>query len=185
LSFRKILIVLFSSISILCFGIAFTNIFIQSDNFMEKESYDALSSHSNRMMEDHLTKNVEEQPQFKPDLSKLNLYSSSLLLANLDENEILFEKNSQKTIYPASLTKIMTSIVAIEHLPSLEESISVSETIFPYLVEQNASIAGFFPNEKARAIDLLYGVMLPSGADASIVGKAYSRFGSGIRQADE
>jgi len=98
----------------------------------------------------------------------VNLHSSNAILVNLDTNKILLDKSSDEIIYPASLTKIMTVLVAIENIPNLQEKILLPKSIFKGLYEENASMAGFLPNEEVTAEDLLYGTMLPSGADASI-----------------
>ncbi|MEY9974025.1 D-alanyl-D-alanine carboxypeptidase (penicillin-binding protein 5/6) [Lysinibacillus sp. RC46] len=98
----------------------------------------------------------------------VNLHSSNAILVNLDTNKILLDKDSDEIIYPASLTKIMTVLVAIENIPNLQEKIVLPKSIFKNLYEENASMAGFLPNEEVTAEDLLYGSMLPSGADASI-----------------
>lgn len=97
-----------------------------------------------------------------------DLYSSNAILISLDDNEILLDKSSDEKIYPASLTKIMTAIVAIENLPDLDEQIYLSEDMFEKLYSENASMAGFLPNEKVAAIDLIYGALLPSGAESCI-----------------
>lgn len=97
-----------------------------------------------------------------------NLYSSNAILIQLDNHSVLMQKNSKQRIYPASLTKIMTAIVAIEKLPNLRENITLPNSMFQKLYKADASMAGFKPDEKVRAIDLLYGVMLPSGAECCI-----------------
>ena len=97
---------------------------------------------------------------------KLN--SSNAILIRLTDNTMLMQKNSEEKIYPASLTKMMTAIVAIENLPDLKKEIKLTNSTFQGLYEADASMAGFKPGEHVRAIDLLYGVMLPSGAEASI-----------------
>ncbi|QUH19296.1 D-alanyl-D-alanine carboxypeptidase family protein [Alkaliphilus sp. B6464] len=97
-----------------------------------------------------------------------DLYSSNAILISLDDNTILLDKSSDERIYPASLTKIMTAILAIENLPDLGEMIHLPEDMFQELYSKNASMAGFLPNEKVAAIDLIYGVLLPSGAESSI-----------------
>ena len=66
----------------------------------------------------------------------------------------------------ASMTKIMTALLTIENLPDLNETITVPEDIFEELTAQDASVAGFNPYEQPTVRDLLYGVLLPSGADA-------------------
>lgn len=97
-----------------------------------------------------------------------NLHSPNAILVRLDDHTILMRKNSEQKIYPASLTKIMTAIVAIENLSDLQKKIELPNAMFQKLNEADASMAGFQPNEKVKAIDLLYGVMLPSGAECCI-----------------
>lgn len=101
-------------------------------------------------------------------VSQGNLYSSNAILIRLEDDTVLMEKNSDEKIYPASLTKMMTAIVAIENLPDLNEKIELTWSMFEGLYLANASMAGFKAGEKVRAIDLLYGVMLPSGAESCI-----------------
>jgi len=97
-----------------------------------------------------------------------NLNSSNAILVRLDNHSVLMQKNSKQTIYPASLTKIMTAIVAIESLSDLQAKVALPNSLFQKLYKADASMAGFIPDEKVRAIDLLYGVMLPSGAESCI-----------------
>lgn len=96
------------------------------------------------------------------------LYSPYLILVDLKDQKVVTNIRSEERIYPASLTKIMTTIVAIENIADLKETIILEKVIFPDLYKANASMAGFLPGEEVSAIDLLYGTMLPSGADASI-----------------
>jgi len=109
-----------------------------------------------------------ELPQKSEINLDVNLHSSNAILVNLDTNKILLDKGSDEIIYPASLTKIMTVLVAIENIPNIQDKILLPKSIFKDLYEENASMAGFLPNEEVTAEDLLYGSMLPSGADASI-----------------
>jgi D-alanyl-D-alanine carboxypeptidase (penicillin-binding protein 5/6) len=97
-----------------------------------------------------------------------NLYSSNVVLTSLDDNQILLNRAGDEKIYPASLTKIMTAILAIENLPDLNEKIHLSENMFKKLYSEDAAMSGFSPNEKVEAIDLIYGVLLPSGAESCI-----------------
>ncbi len=98
----------------------------------------------------------------------VSLYSSNAILVALSDNTVLFDKKSDEKLYPASLTKIMTAIVAIESITSPEEKILLSPSIFEGLYSENASMAGFLPDEEVAAIDLLYGTLLPSGAECSV-----------------
>lgn len=118
-----------------------------------------------------------EMPQKSDNMFNLDLYSSNAILVSLADRAVLLDKNSEEIIYPASLTKLMTVFVALENIPNLKEKIILKSGIFTNLYEENASMAGFLPNEEVTAEDLLYGAMLPSGAEASI-GLAESIAGS-------
>lgn len=93
------------------------------------------------------------------------LHSPSAILVRLGDHAVLMQKQSGRKIYPASLTKMMTAIVAIEKLPDLQKKIELPSAIFQPLYKEDASMAGFQPGEKVGAIDLLYGALLPSGAE--------------------
>lgn len=88
------------------------------------------------------------------------------VVVNLDENNIIYEKNADKIMYPASMTKIMTVYTALNHLDDLNQEITLNGDVFKGLAEANASVAGFYLGESVPIKDLLYGIMLPSGADA-------------------
>ena len=108
-----------------------------------------------------------------------NLYSPYAILVDVSSEEIMSEHNSSEKIYPASLTKIMTAILAIENTPNLEQHITLPYEIFPSLYAENASMAGFQPEENVSLKDLLYGIMLPSGAECCI---AFAEHISGSEQ---
>lgn len=100
------------------------------------------------------------------EVSRINSQYAALIQA--DGGKVIWEMNGDEFMYPASLTKIMTAIVAIEELESLEQQITLSNGIFEVLHGQNATQAGFLAGESVRAIDLLYGAMLPSGAECCL-----------------
>lgn len=96
----------------------------------------------------------------------LNLVSDYALLVNLTTNEVIYEKNAYQRTYPASLTKMMTVLVGIEHRPDGPITIDID---YNTLAEEGAAIAGFVNGESVSYDDLLYGTMLPSGADAALM----------------
>lgn len=100
------------------------------------------------------------------DISGIN--SPYGILMDGRSGRILGSSAAEERIYPASLTKMMTTIVALEELDSPDTEITLSSEVFNGLAEQDATQAGFQPGETVRAIDLLYGVMLPSGAECCI-----------------
>lgn len=98
-------------------------------------------------------------------VSALEIDSTNAILYNLNEDKVVFEKNSTEITSIASLTKIMTTIVAIENIDNLDEKITIKEKDFNGLYD--ASLAGFKVGEEVTYKDLLYGTMLPSGAEAT------------------
>lgn len=105
----------------------------------------------------------ESNPAVEVDLK--NLYSPYAILIDLASGDCLAEHDAGSRIYPASLTKIMTAVLAIENTEDLEEIITLPTEFFQQLYAEDASMAGFQPGERARLRDLLYGILLPSGAE--------------------
>lgn len=99
---------------------------------------------------------------------KNSIYSPNAILVSVDDKTILMDKNAGKKIYPASMTKIMTAIVAIEEIPDLQQTVCIPKQVIDQMNAQDASMAGFGADENVRAIDLLYGAILPSGAECCI-----------------
>lgn len=97
----------------------------------------------------------------------IDLYSQNAILLN-SEGKTLLTKNAEERIAPASLTKIMTVHVALQHLSNLQQTIEMPSTIYPYLERENASMAGFLPHEIVTVEDLLNGALLSSGAEACV-----------------
>ena len=94
----------------------------------------------------------------------VDLASKYVILYNLKDNYKLLDIKSSERVQVASLTKIMTCIVAIENINNLDEKISINSNVFSGISEY--SKAGFNIGDKVTYRDLLYGAMLPSGADA-------------------
>ena len=94
------------------------------------------------------------------------LYSKNIMVYNVDEGKVLYEKSADKSTPIASLTKIMTTLVALENIEDLDEKIKITWGMLNE-VPWDASIAGFQAGDSVTYRDLLYGVMLPSGADAA------------------
>ena len=107
----------------------------------------------------------------KPAVEELDITginSSYAVLMQAGSGKIVGDINGETPMYPASMTKIMTTIVAIENLSDLNQEITLTNDMVADLYAQDATQAGFQPGETVQAIDLLYGVMLPSGAECCI-----------------
>ncbi len=97
-----------------------------------------------------------------------SLAEDSVFLVNMDDptHAVLgLERNADTKRYPASTTKIMTCIIALEQ-SAPDDMVSVSKRACN-LSEKNSKM-GLKPGEAYPMIDLLYGLMLPSGNDAAI-----------------
>lgn len=103
-------------------------------------------------------------PRVEVDLGELN--SAYAILAERETGKILAEKGSDEIIYPASMTKMMTTLVAIENIKDLDSEVMYPESLYDELLDEHASFADFEPGEKVKVEDLLYGAILPSGAES-------------------
>lgn len=94
------------------------------------------------------------------------LHSKNVLLYDIENQEILYEKGSDEVINIASLTKIMTTIVAIENIDDLDDTVIITKDILDE-IPSDASVADLKLGDKVTYLDLLYASILPSGADAT------------------
>ena len=101
-------------------------------------------------------------------ISDENLNSSYGYLIRLSDQAVMMDKESTARMYPSSLTKIMTALVSVEHLQDLDERVVLSGDMIRKLYDKGASMAHFVGGENVTVRDLLYGAMLPSGADACV-----------------
>jgi len=93
-----------------------------------------------------------------------NITSNNVILYNLNDNNVIYELESDKPTQIASLTKIMTCLVAIENIEDLNKEVKITREVFKGIADY--SKMGLKVGDTVTYKDLLYGVMLPSGADA-------------------
>lgn len=93
--------------------------------------------------------------------------SDYAILIDLSSNTVVAQKDPDATIFPASMTKIMTLIVAYENCKNFDDTFVMTAEITDPLFIANASVAGFSVGEAVTIRDLLYGAILPSGGDAT------------------
>lgn len=80
---------------------------------------------------------------------------------------VLYNKNMNEIMYPASMTKVMTAIVALEMIENLDATTVITQSDIDTVWETGASSANFEVGETVTYRDLLLGAILPSGADAT------------------
>lgn len=99
------------------------------------------------------------------------LYCKNIYMLNLDSGERVYGKDEQARIYPASLTKIMTCIVALENVKDLDNETTHMETYIQNYLYTNGidTLGGIYADEYLSIRDLLYAMMLPSANDAAMI----------------
>ncbi len=116
---------------------------------------------------------------------KFALNSEAVYMVNTDTDIVVVSKNAEEKMYPASLTKIMTCLVALEEIKDFSSYVLVPYTAFNEFNEDNPNFWG--PSNAAieprqtniTYMHLLYGLMLPSGCEAANI-LAYNLGGESI-----
>lgn len=96
----------------------------------------------------------------------LELTSEKYVLYNLNENKIILEKDANVKTDIASLTKIMTILLAVEHTEDYSKQVTITKEMLDGIA-WDVAVVGFKKGQKVTYDDLLYGAMLESGADAT------------------
>ena len=100
------------------------------------------------------------------DLGK-NLYSTNYIFLDADTGQVLSAKKQDEQISIASLTKMMTVLLAIENSSSLNQTVTITSEMIDGLYEEQASVAGYVTGDTATILDLCYAAAIPSAADAA------------------
>lgn len=112
---------------------------------------------------------------------KLNFDTNSryVYMVNTDTDTVVYAQNEHERTYPASLTKIMTAIIALENVKDLEGTVVTAPAyIYNEFAGMNVSTADIRRGEDVRMIDLLYAMMLQSSCEASSIIADYVGKGS-------
>ena len=154
------------------------------------KSVKAISSHADdgnaqqqavltdNVIEDNNITVIQQEPVFKyaaksPDYKEMldgDIQSPYVALLDVTNNQLIAGKQADTRIYPASMTKVMSLIIAVENIQDLNKTYRFGFEELNNLYIQQASVAGFSVDEEVTANDLLYGLALPSGADAAYGG---------------
>ncbi len=107
------------------------------------------------------------------ELMSSNVYCENAVLVDVTDHSILAYRNAEERIFPASMTKIMTLLIAAENIENLDDTFTMTYDIIAPLIQEDASRAGFAEEEVITMKDVLYGIALPSGADATTAAAIY------------
>jgi len=138
----------------------------EKDNKSEQQEKDAVQNVSQKKLYSAKTSestiNIGEK-----------VISSYGILIDLDNDTILAQRDPKAKINPASMTKILTILVAAEHVENLDDTFTMTLEITDYGYVHDCSSAGFLKDEEITIRDLFYGTVLPSGADAAVALATY------------
>lgn len=98
------------------------------------------------------------------------IISSNVILIDENTDTIIASKGAKERISPASMTKVLTILVAAEHITEdqLEDTFVMTREITDYGYVNDCSAVGFLDGEKVKVKDMFYGTILPSGSDAAV-----------------
>ena len=106
-----------------------------------------------------------------PSKANFEIKASTAILQDYLSKEILFEKNADQSIYPASMTKIMTSIIAFELIKkgdlNLTDKFMISENAWR-LSQAGYSSMFIMVGDEVSVENLLKGIIIASGNDACV-----------------
>ena len=102
---------------------------------------------------------VTDESQYSPS----DTTSEAAGLFDITDGQVMYSKNAFERLYPASITKVMTALIAIKY-GDLTDTVTVTEDAV--ITEAGATLAGIHAGDQLTMEQLLYGLMLPSGNDA-------------------
>lgn len=139
-----------------CFG-GLEDAYVASERIPALEEETAATRFSDAFASDLCV--VTDEASYDPDF----VTSQAAALFDMDDREVLYSKDVFERMYPASITKIMTALVAIKE-GDLKSRVLVTDDAV--ITEQGATLCGIEPGDTLTLEQLLYGLMLPSGNDA-------------------
>lgn len=97
-----------------------------------------------------------------------DVLSENSIFIDVNGNSVVAAKGATERISPASMTKILTILVAAEHISDLDGSFTITSEMIDYCYSNGCSAAGFVSGETVPIRDLFYGTILPSGGEAAV-----------------
>lgn len=103
-------------------------------------------------------------------IDSADVISTNAILVDEDTDRIIAAKGAKERIMPASMTKVLTVLVAAEHIPEekLDDTFEMTLEITDYAYVNDCSSVGFQDGEKVPVRDLFYGTAMHSGGDAAL-----------------
>lgn len=124
--------------------------------------------------EDVVRRPVVDENTVEPDEA---IDSKHIIVIDTDTRKVIAARDCDVRTAPASTTKIMTALVAVENAKNFDDTFKMTLEITDPIFIAGATAAGFSVGEEISITDMLYGCILPSGGDAAL-GLAYKISGS-------
>ncbi len=94
--------------------------------------------------------------------------AKSALLVSLDTGEVMYKKNENKRVFPASVTKIMTLVIMLESDRfNPDAAVTMTDAVDPLITGTDSSVSNLQVGEQIRQIDLAYYVLMSSAGDCA------------------
>ena len=99
-----------------------------------------------------------------------DVISTQAILVDESTDTVVAARGSRERIIPASMTKVLTILVAAEHIPEekLDDTFTMTLEITDYAYVNDCSCVGFLDGEEVTVRDLFYGTAMQSGGDAAL-----------------
>ncbi len=166
----------YSILAVLCFSLLLGSLALPAPSAFAIESDDMVDLGGGKKTEETKKEAPTEDAQGRPILGK----GETGILIDGRSGNVLYEVNSQKKMYPASTTKVMAALVALDAVKAGKVSLKKKITITAEMLEGlpwDGSNMALKEGEVISFQDLLYGLMIPSGNDAAMA-IAYTVSGS-------
>ena len=100
--------------------------------------------------------------------AETDVLSQNSILIDVSTDTILVDKGAYDRISPASMTKVLTILVAAEYIQDLDGTFTITPEMTSYCLSNGCSAAGFVEGEEVPIRDLFYGTILPSGGESAV-----------------
>lgn len=151
-NWKTVLAVLFVFCLLICLPAA---VFAEEDGVQQEETEETVPESYDYPIESNEIKDWPQGPKIE---------AASATVLDMDSGAFLYSKNATEKMYPASITKIMTTLLLVENC-NLDDEITFSEIV--YDLEEGSSHLGIQPGETMTLRDAAYGIMLSSANDIS------------------
>ena len=101
--------------------------------------------------------------------SNFTVNAQYCMLSNMDTGEILYSKNADERLYPASITKLMTALVVCENVDDLNKTVTIDGDLLESLLGTDSSLSYIVKDEVLSIDQLLHYLLITSGNDTALV----------------